>query len=45
MDSMPANYIYKNLKNKQMITGRTRFQLILPVPNQKSPNFEVVIEW
>ena len=45
LDSMPANYIYKNLKNKQMITGRTRFQLKLPVPNQKSPNFEMVIKW
>ena len=24
---------------------RTRFQLILPVPNQNPPNFKVVIEW
>ena len=45
LDSMPANCIYKNLKNKQKITDRTRFQLILPVPNQKSAKFKVVKSW
>ena len=26
-------------------SNTTRFQLILPVPKQKPPNFKVVIEW